>query len=181
MRLRLGIDEVGEPFDFGQVELAVLEGTARELAGLGEPCAGTRQHRVDDTPDHRAASMHVKLGHVFAGEASRALEPEHKAAVEKLSVRRSDCAQARLPGGRRAAANRVQHVARVGTGDADHRDCGKAGSTRRRNNGAGSAHDGSNWNQEQPIFIARSPRNRTRYPRAQAKELPCRSMLTATG
>ena len=36
LHLRLGVDEIGETLDLGEVELAVEEGAAGELAGLGE-------------------------------------------------------------------------------------------------------------------------------------------------
>jgi hypothetical protein len=90
LRFRLGVDEIGEPLDFGQVELAVLEGAARELAGLGETRARQGEHRIDRGPDHRAAAMHVKLGHVLAGEARRCLEPEHEAAVDERRAHEPD-------------------------------------------------------------------------------------------
>ena len=114
LRLGLGVDEIGETFDLGQVELAVLEGAPRELAGLGEPRAGKRQHRVDHLADHGAAAMHMKLGHVLAGEARRAGEPQHEPAVELRPSRRPESAQARMPRLGDAAAERLEHGARRG-------------------------------------------------------------------
>ena len=142
LRFRLGVDEIGKSLDLGQVELAVLEGAARELAGLGEARAGQREHRADHSADHRAAAMHVKLGHVFAGEARRAFEPEDEAAIDERRVREPDRAQARVAGRGHAAAQRIEHGARVRTGDTDHGDGRETNAARRRDDRVGGVHDG---------------------------------------
>ncbi len=40
LRLRLGLDKVRQPFNLREIYPAVLEGAAREFAGLGEATAG---------------------------------------------------------------------------------------------------------------------------------------------
>ena len=37
LRFRLRRDQIGKPLDLGKIDPPVLEGTARELAGLGQP------------------------------------------------------------------------------------------------------------------------------------------------
>ena len=133
LRLGLGLHEIGQAFDLGEIELAVLERAARELAGLGEPRAGEREHRVDHRADHGAAAMDVKLGHVLAGEARRRREPQHQAAVDRR-LRRADVAQGGVTGRGHAAAQRLEHAARVRSGYADHGDGGTAGAAGRRHN-----------------------------------------------
>ena len=58
------------------------------------------------------------------------------------ALREPDRAQARVAGRGRAAAQRVEHGARVRTRDADHGDGGKAHAARRRDDRVGGAHDG---------------------------------------
>ena len=81
LRLGLGGDEIGETFDLGQVELAVVEGAAREGAGLGRLealCHKAFSHRGDD----RRAAMDMQLHHILAGEAGGAGEPERESIVD---------------------------------------------------------------------------------------------------
>jgi len=74
LRLGLGLDEVREAFSFGQVDPAVLECAAGELAGLrlSQPLNASQcgQHRVD----HRPSAMGVELDHILPGRARRAVE-----------------------------------------------------------------------------------------------------------
>ena len=135
LRLGLGIDEIGKTLDLGQIELAVLEGAARELAGLGEPRAGEREHRVDDGADHGAAAMHVKLGHVLAGEARRSREPQHEAAVELGACGGPMSRKAAWRGGGTPPHNASSTPRVLRPGDADHGDGGTAGAARRRDDG----------------------------------------------
>ena len=90
LRLGLGVDEIGEALDLGKIELAVLEGAARELAGLGEARSGERQYGLDDLAHHGAAAMHVELGHVLAGEAGGTRKPKHEATIEQRALERTE-------------------------------------------------------------------------------------------
>ena len=133
LRLGLGLHEIGETFHLGEIELAVLECAAREFAGLGEPRAVEREHRVDHRADHGGAAMDVQLGHVFAGEARRRREPQHQAAVDRR-FRRADVAQARVTGRGHAAAQRLEHDPRMRPRQANHCDGGTAGAAGRGDN-----------------------------------------------
>ena len=96
LRLGLGVDEIGEALDLGEVELAVGEGTGGELAGLRQPHASYRQHRLDDAANHGAAAMDVQLGHVLSRKACRPRQPQHQPAIQR-QARAAELAQARPP------------------------------------------------------------------------------------
>ena len=82
----LGGDEVGDGLGLGEVELAVLERAARELAGLGQAAEAKLGDRVERAGDHGAAAMQVQLGHGLAGLAVGRLEPHGQAAVDGLAA-----------------------------------------------------------------------------------------------
>ncbi len=81
LRFGLGVDEVGEAFGFGEVELAVLEGAAGELARLGGPQALDRRQGAENPLDHRPSAMNLQLGHVLAGKTCGSGEPYDEAVV----------------------------------------------------------------------------------------------------
>ena len=74
LRIGVGVDQIGEAFDRGEVELAVLERAAGELAGLGQPQAVHARERGEQRGDHRASAMQLDLGDVLAGLALRRRE-----------------------------------------------------------------------------------------------------------
>ena len=168
LRLGLGIDEIGEALDLGEIELAVLEGAARELAGLGEPHAGERRaaHRSRARITARlpcscssAMSSPVKL----AGPGNHSTRP------------RSSTDAAADPMSRKARMARRGHAAAQCASSAARVPAPTRGSPRWRRGPAplASAHDGVvRWHGcWAPL----------RYPRAQRKEGPCRSASKVTG
>ena len=70
LRLGLGFEQVGEPLRLGEVDPAVLEGAAGELARLGGAQALDPAERRQHRRDHRAAAMEVKLGDILPGRAA---------------------------------------------------------------------------------------------------------------
>ena len=86
LRLGLGADQIGQALDRGEIEPAVLEGAARELAGLGRPQAFDAAERAEHRGNHRAAAVQLQLGDVFAGLAVRARETT--APAPRRSLRR---------------------------------------------------------------------------------------------
>ncbi len=137
---RLGIDEIGEALDLTEIELAVLERAPGELARLGKPRAGKREHRLDQLANHGAAPVHVKLGHVLAGEACRALEPQYEAAIEQRPVRRADIAQGRAPRLGKTAGERFEHLARLRSRDTHDGDGSGPKTARQRDDGVRGYH-----------------------------------------
>ena len=71
----------------GQIKLAVLERPPREFAALGQPQTQAAKG-IQHARDHRAAAMHMKLGHVLAREARGTRKPKHERAVQDLSASR---------------------------------------------------------------------------------------------
>ncbi len=121
--LGLGGDEIGKALDLGEIEPAILEGAARELAGLGETHVIHGQQGADDEPNHGAAAMNMELAHVLAGEASRPGQPEHEAAVEEIAALGIlQLAQARVTRRRQRTGERAERGARPRPGHADHGD-----------------------------------------------------------
>ena len=119
--LGLGVDQVGEAFGGGEVELAVLEGAAGELARLGEAHVGEAGQRAEHALDHRAAAMDVQLGHVLAGEAPGAAEEQNQPAIEQFAVFGvADYGKARDFRLRNAASHALQHFADLRPGHTDH-------------------------------------------------------------
>ena len=116
-------DQVGDGFGLGEVELAVLEGAARELAGLGQPAEAQLADRLQRAADHRAPAMQVQLGHGLAGLGVGRLEPHDQAAVDRLAALRvEDGAQRQAPRlGQRRIARRVAALEGAPFGEEDQR------------------------------------------------------------
>ena len=88
LRLRFRRNQVGKPFDRGQVHAAVLERAARELAGLGMTQARKLSQGGESGRDHCAATMDLNLGDILAGLAPRARKPQGQGFVDDLSASR---------------------------------------------------------------------------------------------
>ena len=99
LRRRLCRDQVGQALHRREIEPAVLEGAAGELAGFGRPAAFDLAERVEHRGNDRVAAVKLQLGRVLAGLAARRRKPEHQCFVDDLAGRR--IAHARQ---RRAAA-----------------------------------------------------------------------------
>ncbi len=76
-----GVDKVGNRFSLGQIELAVLEGAAREFSGLGKPRAKFETARKQQLQNNRAA-VTLQFQYVVAGEGMGSGEIEGEAAVD---------------------------------------------------------------------------------------------------
>jgi hypothetical protein len=134
LTLGFGVHEVGEAFGFGEVELAVLEGAAGELARLRWPHAGLAKRCVDDGGNDGRAAMNVEFGDVFAGEARWAWKPERQAVIERKAGARIAKGFARRHAWRRQSAGcqRTQARARFRSGQADHGNASAASAGRKR-------------------------------------------------
>ncbi len=67
LRFGVGVDQVVEAFRFGQIELAVLECAARELARFRRAHAVDPAELFEERGEHGAAAVQLQLGDVFAG------------------------------------------------------------------------------------------------------------------
>ena len=155
LRIGVGIDQVGQRLDLGEVELAVLERAAGELAGLRQPQSFHPPERGQHRGDDGAPAMQLQLGGVLAGFAARPRKPQHQRLVDDFGRRRIAHARehslARL---RHAADQRLQRVARARARDAHHRN-------RRRRAAGGEGKDGVGGDDAGPIpAYARSTAHR---------------------
>ena len=118
----LGVDQVGQALDGGQIELAVLKRAPGELARLGRPQAVEPAQRGKGRGNNGAAAVQLELGCVLAGLAVGAGKPERQRLVDHLP-------------GRRIAHAREPRLARLWNLDAE-------GLQRVAGARAGNAHDG---------------------------------------
>ena len=81
---RAAVDEIGDRFGLGQVELVVEESAAGELARLGHASAELQCAREQHVHDDRSA-VAVQFENVFAGEGGRRGEIQREPGVECVS------------------------------------------------------------------------------------------------
>ena len=96
LRLGFGADQIGQALDRGEIELAVLEGAARELARLRRPQSLDAPERAEHRGDDRAAAVQLQLGDVLAGLAVRPGKPQRQRLVDHFAAVR-DRAPGRAP------------------------------------------------------------------------------------
>ena len=126
LRLGFGVDQIGETFDGGEIEPAVLEGAPGELARLRRPQALDASERAEHRCNHRAAAVQLQLGHVLAGLAVRPGKPQRQRFVDRLAG--GGIAHAGQPGLarlRHAAGEGLQRIAGARSGNPHHRDRGR--------------------------------------------------------
>ncbi len=80
--VRLGIDEICEPLDLGEIEFPVLESPPCEFSGLGFPHPVHAGERLKHGPHHRPPAMNMKLERVFARKALRTFEEESEPTID---------------------------------------------------------------------------------------------------
>src|SRR5262245_61077423 len=134
--LGLSRDQVGEPFDRGQIHAAVLERAARELPRFRMAQARELCQRGKHRRDHRAAAVHLQLGDVFAGLAVWPGKPQRQPFVDDVSgCRIAHARKRRAPRLRHASDQPFERNARARTRNANDRD-------RRRRSAGGESKDG---------------------------------------
>ena len=136
LRLRLCRDQIGQAFHRREIEPAVLEGAAGELAGFGRPAALDPAERVEHCRNDRMAAVKLQLGGILAGLAARRRKPEHERFVDGLAGRRiAHARERRLPRLRHPADEFFERGARARPRHAHHRN-------RRRRPAGGEGEDG---------------------------------------
>src|SRR5690348_1845364 len=114
--------EIVETFGLREVDLAVLESAAGELARLGGAYIFDCRKCCEQRGQHGASTMHMKLGNVFAGRASRPRKPEHNRVVDSL-IHRVTQQRTRCDSGRRNFPGEFfQREPGLWTGQANDRD-----------------------------------------------------------
>ena len=80
-----GLDQVGNRFGLGQVELVVEKGTFTELTRTRQSCAQL-QAALQQHVEHHGAAVALQLQHVLPGKGVRAGEVQQQALVNLLTV-----------------------------------------------------------------------------------------------
>ena len=106
--LGVGVDQIVETFDLGEIELAVLERAAGEFAGLRRPHILECRERGEQRGQHRAAAVDLQFGDVLAGRAGRPRKPEHHRLVDRLPLGVAQQRPRRHPRRRHFAGQRRQ-------------------------------------------------------------------------
>src|SRR5262249_58491551 len=83
---RRGVDQIRDRFGLREIELAIQERAARELAWLGDPRAEI-ETAVKQQSEHRGAPVAVQLEHRFAGIRRGRWKIERDSTVEWLAHR----------------------------------------------------------------------------------------------
>ena len=144
-RLSAGVDQVGNGFGLGQIDLVVQKCPLCELSRLGDPQLGQARHageRIERSACFQAAgqqqlqndraAMRLQLQHVFARIGMRRRKINRQALVNHLTLRITKGQVAGLAGGQAAAADGGDHWRNVLAGNAHNTDRSAA---RRRRNG----------------------------------------------
>ena len=84
LSLRFGLDQIGEPFHLGKIDLSIHERAPREFPGLGEAQSGNERQRLDAGRGDGPPSRDADLDHLLAGEAARRLKTGDQRPVERL-------------------------------------------------------------------------------------------------
>ena len=141
LRIGVGINQIRETFDGGEVELAVLERAARELAGQCHAQSVHRCERGEQRGDHRASAMQLDLGGVFARFAFRAGKNNASASsMISLDLRIADAREHRAARLRNFSDQRFQRVAGARTGDAHDGDRDRRAARGERVDGVSIGH-----------------------------------------
>lgn len=67
LQFGLGSEQIAQPFSLGQIDAAIGEGAAGELARFGSTGLRQRRQRCLHRGNHRAATMAVELGQILTG------------------------------------------------------------------------------------------------------------------
>src|SRR6185437_5586784 len=123
LALRFRCHQVGEAFHRGQIELAVLESSPGELAGLGRAQALDVAEHVEHRGDHGEAAVQLQLGDVLAGLALRRGKPQRQRLIDKVArCGIADAAERGHARGGDLTGQRAQRRASARPGNADDSD-----------------------------------------------------------
>ena len=119
---RFGGDQIRQTFHLGQIELACIESAPGESTRFGGHAVRQTPESIQYGRDNRAASMQVKLHHVFTGKAGRTRKPENQTAIQQFAtIGVVQCGERCPPGRwRRLASQALQCRRGLGSGDSKH-------------------------------------------------------------
>lgn len=143
--LGAGLDQVGDGFGLGQVQLVVEEGAARELAGLGhaqaDAVAGPQAARQQQLHHHRAA-VALQLEHILAGVGMRRRKPQRDAPINGRAIGVEKGEVGCLARRQEAPAHGLHHGAHIRAGHPHDADAAAPGRRGDRRDGHGTDRRG---------------------------------------
>ena len=80
------MNEIVEPLGLRQVELAVLQSAAGELAGIGGPQARDRRQRLQQRRHDGPPAMDMEFREVLAGRAFRTGTPQNNRIIDRSLI-----------------------------------------------------------------------------------------------
>ena len=86
LRLGFSVQEVGQPFGFRKIDLAVVEGAAGKLPRFGQAKATDLAQGIEHRVHHGATPVQHQLGDILASEAAWSGKPEDYAPVQRATV-----------------------------------------------------------------------------------------------
>jgi hypothetical protein len=130
LRLRLGLDQVGETLRFGQVDAAILKGPAGELARLGKTQSfylfQRRKNRVHDG----TAAMALEFHDILACCACWTVKAKNQRLVEHATLPVAKQPDGSLPRIRQRTGEAPASVMRIRPADTDDAHCGRRAAAR---------------------------------------------------
>ena len=139
----LGLDQIAEPLDLDEINLAVEQRAAREFAGLGRAGFSKSGERLDQARYDRAAAMDVEFGAILARKTARRGKEKDKPGIDRLAARRifqrGECRRAGLG---QAPGHTLYNIGRRGAGKAQYRESGAARAGADREYGVWRSADG---------------------------------------
>ena len=131
----VGTNQIVETFGLGEIELAILERAAGELARLRRAHILDCRERREQRCDHGAPAMDVKLGDVFPGRARWLRKPQHDRIVDRLLTSVVQQRPRRPPWDGNFAREQCERAACLRPGYPYHGDRAWQSSRRQRKNG----------------------------------------------
>ncbi len=83
LHLRIGCQQIGQALYLNQVKLAMLKGTARELASLSHSAVIERSQFLQNCADQGSPTVKMQLQTIFSGKGARSGEPQDQSLVQK--------------------------------------------------------------------------------------------------
>jgi hypothetical protein len=129
--LGFGREQIGQAFGFRQVDSAMVESSAGELARLRRTQPVQPGQRLQHGGDHRPAAVQVKLRHILARGAVRPREAQDERTVEPLALP-FQIDERRHPRLGQLSGQRLERRVRVKSADSHHRQRRGRASRRQR-------------------------------------------------
>ncbi len=120
LAFRLGHHQVGKPFHFGEVELAIFKCAACEFSGLSRTKTFNLRKRSEHGGNDRAATMQLELRYILAGFAVGRRKPQRKRLIDELAATSTNANKRRLTRGRGLARQSLKRRAGARAGYAHH-------------------------------------------------------------